>query len=135
MYFTLQSFEKFREKLWKYFDVFCVFWKRVRNDPYHRALFKSILWFTVGLKLFNDIARHGQVSALFGGVPPPKPALIPNPPKIIPCHQKPDHRSNCLKSDKVHRYPACRPKPDCPKTSVCAQGAESDKGCEKAYQY
>ncbi|XP_022818031.1 uncharacterized protein LOC111350629 isoform X2 [Spodoptera litura] len=36
----------------------CTFWRRLRNDRFHWELFKSVLWFTIGLKLFNDITRH-----------------------------------------------------------------------------
>ncbi|CAH0690126.1 unnamed protein product [Spodoptera exigua] len=36
----------------------CTFWRRLRDDRFHWELFKSVLWFTIGLKLFNDITRH-----------------------------------------------------------------------------
>ncbi|KAF9796703.1 hypothetical protein SFRURICE_008113 [Spodoptera frugiperda] len=36
----------------------CTYWRRLRNDRFHWELFKSVLWFTIGLKLFNDITRH-----------------------------------------------------------------------------
>ncbi|RVE47481.1 hypothetical protein evm_007892 [Chilo suppressalis] len=48
----------FMIKVTKTWNDACDFWRQVREDRFRWGLFKSILFFTVGLKLFNDLARH-----------------------------------------------------------------------------
>ncbi|PZC75015.1 hypothetical protein B5X24_HaOG206840 [Helicoverpa armigera] len=53
-------FRSMQIKIWTKICEALVFWKRLRGDRFRWELFKSVLWFTIGLKLFNDITRHAK---------------------------------------------------------------------------
>ncbi|CAG4986751.1 unnamed protein product [Colias eurytheme] len=49
-------------KLLEAWKIFNDHWMKITNDPFHWQLLKSITFFVIGLKLFDDIKRHSSIN-------------------------------------------------------------------------